>query len=184
MTMQTPADWSPQTAPIDYVLFQGQKTPGLADVEGAGSPRKWDERGGYALSGATVVFTGLGLAEFKVKIRLYSTKDWADWYAFKPLVDKPPIGRRPRALDVWHPFLEGHGIKSCVVLDVSQPERTDDTGEWTITIECKEFRRPKIQYSKPEASQATPGDPVDQYIEQLTGQVNALSAPPPPPGNR
>lgn len=167
--------WDPITKPVDYILLSGKRSPGLAEVTGATSPRRYDERRGYGLSGATVVFRGIGLTRFTVKLRLYTEIDWADWDAWKPLIDRPPVGTRPRSLDIWHPHLEALEVKSCVVEDVAQPEQTAD-GEWTIELKFIQYRRPVLALAKPEGSKAAPVDPVDQRIEQLTKQFQDLAA--------
>lgn len=173
--------WDPITQPVDYIDLGGQRSPGLAEVVGASSPRKWDERRGYGLSGAIVVFRGIGLARFSVKLRFYTPEDWAGWYAWKPVVDRPPLGTRPRALDIWHPLLEAQQITKVVVEDVGQPEQTDD-GEWTVEIKFIEYRRPKIALAKPEGSQATPADPMEAEILRLNELVldlkHQLAGPP------
>lgn len=133
-------NWTPLTSQIDYIKLAGRRSPGLADVSGAGSPRKWDVRKGYALSGATTVYRGMDVARFKVTLRLYSEQHWEDWHAWKALVQRPPSGVRPRALDIWHPVLEECGIKSAVVENVGQPRQTGDSGEWSITIDFIEYR--------------------------------------------
>ena len=58
-TLLTMADDKPYQ---DYIVLAGQRSPGLAVVRGSDSPRKWDVRNGYGFSGATIVYTGLGLA--------------------------------------------------------------------------------------------------------------------------
>jgi hypothetical protein len=161
--------WNPLAQPVDYILLSGQRSPGIAEVTGASSPRRYDERRGYGLSGATVVFKGIGLTRCTVKLRLYTEQHWADWEAWKPLIDRPPLGSRPKALDIWHPFLEALEVKSVVVEDVSQPEQTDD-GEWTIEIKFVQYRKPTLALAKPEGSTAAPVDPVDQKIENLHNQ--------------
>jgi hypothetical protein len=165
--------WNPLDQPVDFIKLAGDRSPGIADVAGAGSPRKWDEAQGYGLSGSTLRFTGLGLAKFDVKLRLYTRAHWAAWHAWKRHVQKPPLGKRPRALDIWHPCLEDLEIKSVVVEDVLQPELTDDRGEWTIAIKFIQFRLPKLTLAKPEASKAQPLDAADQTIGNLIGIVDA-----------
>jgi hypothetical protein len=172
--------FDPLIAPVDSIVLAGQKSPGIAEVIGAGSPRKFDVRKGYGLSGGFVIFRGNELAEFVVKIRLYTVEDWVAWHLWRPLVDKPPIGERARALDIQHPQLEDLKIRSVVVKDVDQGEQTDD-GEWTFTIKFLEYRSPKLALAKPEGSAATPRDPVDSIIEDLASQFTALAGPPPPP---
>ena len=173
--------WNPISAPCDYIKLAGKRSPGLADVVGASSPRMWDKRQGYALSGTFSVFHGCDLAEFSVRLRLYSVADWDAWHAWKPLVDKLPTARGGNGpdsgcLDIWHPLLEDLGIKQVGVAKVKQPDQTDN-GEWTIEIEFIEFRHPKVTLAKPESAAATPVDPIEeQVIKPLMDQVNKLAA--------
>jgi hypothetical protein len=164
------ANWNPLDEPTDKVIMAHKPTPGLADIVGANSPRDWDEMRGYALSGARLRFRGIKLCHFSVKLRLYTTQDFDDWLAFKPIVDKPPLGRLPRAIDVSHPILIERGIGAAVVEDLIGPDQTDD-GEWTIEIKLIEFRKPKRTISTPEASAATPVDPIDQRIGDRAAQI-------------
>ena len=166
--------WNPFDEPIDFVLIGGQKTPGIADVEEAGSPRAWDERRGYGLSGATLVFRGLELAAFKVLVRLYTAEDWAAWHDFAPIVARPPEGERATALDVTHPLLEAVGIHAAVVTDLVQPKQTRD-GEWTIEIRMKEFRSPVVAVTPVDASTTAateaPQSDEQRLIARLAAQV-------------
>lgn len=166
--------WNPIDTPVDKVIFAGRPSPGLADVVGADSPRDWDERRGYGLSGATLFFRGVKLSHFSVKLRLYTVQDWVDWYAFKPIVDKPPLGKRPRAIDISHPFLEDLGIRAVEVENVGAPEQTDH-GEFTVELKLIEYRRPKFTMSKPEGAEATPVDPVEQEIAKNSAEIAALA---------
>lgn len=134
-------NWNPIDEPIDTVLIAGEKTPGIAEIEDAGSPRDWDERRGRGLSGASLVYGGLPLAPFKILLRLYTVRDWAAWHAFAPRVQRPPTGERGQALDITHPILEEVGITSFVVTNLLAPKQTRD-GEWTIEIQCQEYRAP------------------------------------------
>ena len=166
--------WDPITGAVDYVLLAGRRSPGLAEITGGASARQWDERRGYGLSGARVVFRGVKLSRPTLKLRLITAQDWVDWEAWRDLVTKPPPMVRPRAMDIWHPLLEQIGVSSVVVEDLSQPEQTGD-GEWTITIKLIEYREPVYALAAPTASQEQAQDPVDAQIERLTAQVQALA---------
>jgi hypothetical protein len=166
--------WNPITDPVDYVLFAGRRTPGIAEVSGGSSPRKWEERKGYALSGARVVFRGLGLAKPVVSIRLYTRADWDEWESFKIIVQRPPSMTRPRAIDVWHPLLEEIDVRSVVVEDVSQPEQRAD-GEWVVTIKLIEHRAPTFALASPDGSQAQETDPYEQRIAANSARIAALN---------
>lgn len=135
--------WNPFEQPIDYALVAGRRTPGLCDIEGAGSPRQWDERRGYGVSGATLVYRGLKLSTFTMRLRLYGEGDFRAWHEFEPTVARAPTGERAQALDIVHPLLEEVGIRSAVVEDVLAPQQTAD-GEWTVEIRWKEFRQPRV----------------------------------------
>ncbi len=89
--------FQPITSPVDYALLASQRTPGICEVTAADAPRRWDERRGFGLSGARVVYRGAGLSRPILVLRLYSDQDWEDWHAFKPLVLREPS---PQAADV------------------------------------------------------------------------------------
>lgn len=167
--------WNPIEQPIDKVVMAGKLTPGIAEIVGANSPRSWDERGGYGLSGALSVFTGIKLAHFSIRLSLYTIEDWNDWHAFKAIVAKPPYGKRPRAIDISHPILDDVGIRAVGVEDVLGAEQSD-AGVWTIEIKCIEFRKPKVALAKPEGATATPVDPVEQKIALKNAEYDALAA--------
>lgn len=167
--------WNPIDEPIDYVLLADQRSPGIAEIRNANSPRRLRRRNGYGLSGATVIFLGLALSEPILVLRLYSREDWEGWQAWRPLVQRPPLGERARALDIWHPILEMQGIRSVLIEDVSQPIEDDD-GVWTIEIKMVEYRRPEFTLSEPEGSQDTPTDPIDRLIDEQSATINQLGA--------
>jgi len=169
--------WNPFVNPIDFVLFAGKRTPGLADVVGPSSPREWEERRGYGLSGARLRFLGLKLSHFSVKLRLYTAQDWTDWQKFRPIVAKPPLGKRPKAIDIAHPILVDIGIRAVVIEDVGGAEQTDD-GEWSIEIKLIEWRKLKPSLSTPDGATATPVDPIEQKIAENTKTIAQLLAAP------
>lgn len=152
----------------DYVLIMGTPTPGRATVIGGNSPRKWDERGGHGLAGASTIYTGDQLAKFKVQIDLWEPEHFVLWKAFSPIVKKPPKGVKPIALDVIHPVLSDIDITQAVVVDRSQLTQIED-GLWSTTIDFLQYRKPMPVLAKP--AQAIPGastspaqDPPDPDI--------------------
>lgn len=167
--------FNPYRDPVDYILLAGEKSPGVAIVSEASSPRQWDERKGFARSGARVVFRGIGLSHFTVTLRLASESDFDAWEAWKPLVDRPPVGERARAKDIWHPILEDLGISSVVVEEVIQPTQNEN-GIWDAVIRFIEYRRPVRILEPIEGSEEvpTPLSEDDLVIRALTGQLTAL----------
>ncbi|WP_437799524.1 hypothetical protein [Sorangium sp. So ce693] len=168
----------------DVIVLAGQRSPGQAQVNGAGSPRNWDERKGYGLSGAYLVFTGDGLASFQVRLLFWEPQHFAQWETFSQLLARPQRGTRPKALDYFHPYHEPLGIKSVVVEDVLQQDQIEP-GLWAQDIKFKQYRAPKPILSKPEGSTAQLNEPkaedeLDQVIVELCeefknpGSVNVL----------
>lgn len=157
--------WDPITNPVDYFLLVNKKSPGIAEIVGANSPRKWDEQQSFGWSGATLRFAGLGLAKFEAKVRLYTKAEWADWKEnFEPILLRPPTGKKPKALLIWHPFLVDKQIFMVVVADVIGPTQIE-SGVWEHTIQFVQYRERRFQLAKPDAAKDTPKDPIDQVID-------------------
>jgi len=177
--------WNPLQHGTNYAIIQGVKTPGVLDVVGADAPRKWDERPGYGLSGAWLIYCGDGLSHFSLKFRLYSVQDWLDWWAFHPIVAKrpKPVVRGDQfyaavdAISIWHPYLDALGIHSIVVENELEPVLTEDTGEHTIEVKVAQFRAPKgPAAAKPVAAKPTPApDPVEQKIIDNNNIIQRLA---------
>lgn len=163
--------FNPITEPVDYILLANRRSPGIAVLSNVTSPRRWDERRGYGLSGARVVFRGIGLARPIVTLRLLTEADFDAWHDWRSIVQRPPTGERGRlALDIWHPILEDLGITKVVIEDVLQPKQVAD-GEWNIDIKMIEFRLPTPSLITAESANERPTDPGDLTIENLTEQV-------------
>lgn len=163
--------WNPIEEPTDFAVVAGQRTPGLCDVKKAGSPRRWDKRRGYGLSGSTLVYRGTDLGEFSLCLRLYTVDDWNAWHAFKGVVRRPEAGRRATALDIVHPQLAEVDITSAVVLDVLAPVQTSPEGEWTIEIPMQEFRRPVVTVAPVAASSPRTENNADLALEREIDRV-------------
>lgn len=164
----------------DFLWVAGKQMPGLVSFPAPGtSPRKWDERNGVGLSGATIVFTGLGVANFTTRLTLISSAEFALWEDVKDLVAPPPQGQRPKIVDVVHPLLQEVGIRAAGVEDrvMFQPE--DETGSWFVDIKWKGYRKPLPQIgtgdaSKSAANGTTAKDAGDEQIQALLKQLQGL----------
>jgi hypothetical protein len=167
--------FDPITKPVDFVIIAGQRTPGIATIEGAGSPRQWDERKGYDLNHATLRFRGKKLAHFSIKIRLATPEDFAAWATFSRVVLAVPVGGRG-ALDVSHPILADLDIGSAVVEDVLQPT-PGETGEHTVEIKMIERKPPSPAGSTSAGSVNTPTpNPLQAEIDSNSARIRMLNA--------
>lgn len=167
----------------DFILLAGLRSPGQATVTKAGAPRKWDERTGYATSGAWLIFMGSRLTNFDVVLEMTDDDtDWLDEQKFMALLETPPIGQRATSYQIIHPALNRAPVRvtSAVVLDASQWEQ-DDLGLWTMRINFQAFRAPLPAIGKPTASihdaakkVPTVRDARDEKIQRLMQQTNEL----------
>lgn len=174
--------WSPLRQPFDQAVLAGRVTPGLVDFDGLSSPREFEERGGFGVNGATIVFRAKKLCHFRMTFRLYTEEHWAEWNAFAPFALQLPLGKNARALDIVHPLTEQMGIRSIVLDDIVAPVASDDTGEWSAVLSCIEYRAPTFGASKPEGSEDKPPDPnadlqskLDKGAERLAKLWDQLS---------
>lgn len=175
--------YKPLDNPVDYILLAGQRSPGLATVTNANSGRDLQERKGFGLGGAHVVYKGIKLVKPKVILRLVTPEDFDGWEQWKPLLDRAPTGTRARAMDIWHPVLEDQGVTAVLVEDVGQLERTKEDGEWSVTISFCEYRPPMPALSTPSGSDTTTLNANElaitareAEIADLNREVNARAA--------
>lgn len=168
--------WNPIDHPVNHIEITGKPSPGHAVVGGAAIKRKWDERGGIGIEGSTIVLMKLELVSFDVKIRLYTTADWAAWDAWKPLIHKVPNRYKPLALDIYHPILAELKIKAVVVEAISQFVEVEDSGVWEVTITFKTYRKRRpLPLVKPEGSEAPkPQDPFEQMMVNNSAEISKL----------
>lgn len=184
-------------SPWDYpsawrsVILNDKPSPGLC-VECYGSnPRKWDTKAGTATSGATVTYSGDGLAQFPVRIQLgwegrgfpSRTEQWNQWVEWAVML-RPPSEKNPDALRIWHPNLDLLPVPISAVIVVGDGPKgprqvADGVWEWEITFQ--QFRRPKPASATPKGAKGGGGggqqkkDPTDQMIDDLTKQVQGLA---------
>lgn len=169
--------FNPITSPVDHVILQGQESPGICVIEGAGSPRQWDERRGYGISGATSIYKGAKLVHFSLKFTLWTAEHFAEWATFSQLLMRPPTGTRPTVMAISHPILEDLGVIHVAVEDLLQPVQ-DDTGGWVYEAKMIQYRRPRPALARPDGSEGGPevDDAGDRAIANRTATVESLGA--------
>ncbi|MBN9161516.1 MAG: hypothetical protein J0I07_11165 [Myxococcales bacterium] len=141
----------------DYILIGTDPSPGNVTITAPNSPRNWDERKGYGYSGASLVFTGNGLAVFDGVFRFWDEAHSVLWdaYATRHFM-APQLGLKGTSIGIYNPVLvkPPHKITQVVVTDVKGWTQVDD-GLWETVVSFKEFRPPKPALVKP-----TPGIPA------------------------
>ena len=180
-TLAPPSPINPieNSTAFDYILLAGDWSPGICtEIAGASNPRKWDERAGTGQSGATIVYSGDGLAKFTCKLLFWLPEHFAYWEIWKARL-VPPTEKNPSALDIYHPYLDMMPVpvRSVVVTDCKAPVQKGD-GFWEVEIAFLQYRPAKPAGAKPGSSKSGAQgkkDPVDGMIEDLTKQMGDLA---------
>jgi hypothetical protein len=175
----------------DVITIAGQMAPGIVlDVAGASRVNNWDIRKAYGMSGATVVFTGAGLAKFSVSIGLWLPEHFTQWETFAVVLRKRPkvsafiptigISGAAAAVKISHPILAELGILEAVVEEEMALKQVED-GLWSKEVKFIEWRQPVFAIGKPEKADAGPADEkpdkADVMTNNLLGQIDKLSRP-------
>jgi hypothetical protein len=166
------------SAPIqDFIILSGEVSPGTCEIVNAGSPRTWDKQKGWGYSGATLVYTGDDLSDFDVIVTLWEKggQQWADWYKFAKILEKPPTGVRAKALEIVHPVLNRPPLKitQVVIRDVGQPVQSK-TGLWTIRISMTAYRGALPALGRPNGNIPRASTGIDPF--ESDPQIQALIA--------
>lgn len=171
----------------DFIILQGQKSPGRATVRVAGCPRKWDVQAGFGISGGSMTFHGEEVpSEFEVEIALWEDEHWADWNRFVKLLAVPPnrsllgapspaaaisdpllkaaASSPMKGLDIKHPRLNRRPllITTVVVRNVTSFERSK-TGLETCTITFSKWKPPRLALAKVDGKIPAAGAPIDPF---------------------
>ncbi len=150
---------------VNALRIGGVYSPGLCEVRRASITYNWDERKGFGISGAWLVFGGKSLSKFDTLFTIITEEDrlafdgWAKTRVAPNLYVQPqtngaflPALPRPKALGVSHPLLSELGITQIVPIAIHQWEEGKGSaiGKWTKLIEWYEFRAPKPAIGKPD----------------------------------
>jgi hypothetical protein len=152
---------------------------GYVKIVGAGAPRVLDIRAGHGQTGATVLYKGETLSEFSIDFYLVETSDWDEWFDFRPVLAKPPVGAAAKALPVYHPYLATLGIDAILVMDEGQPEEVDETGLHKVSVKVVQWKKPTPTIGLPKgASQTefpTPQTAGEKKLQQLGAEYDNLA---------
>lgn len=179
--------WNPYDFPVNKFKLAENWSPGVCvGPEGAMVARAIDERRGYGIDFAFVVFYGRKLAHFKTNLILWDRKSWDEWQTWRVLINTVP--RRGAvntaangnydpalAMTIWHPQLVPLGITSCMVENEPQEQPTGTKGVYVVPIEFVQIvTKPRAAVAKLEASKDSPLDPMDQLIADKRKQLTDM----------
>jgi hypothetical protein len=172
----------------DYVVIEGERSPGKCTVLGFTSPRGWDQRKGYAQSGATLVPTGDELGSGELLFEFWDEQQMPAWYAFAAkYFDKSvrlvPGSNQPRALGISHPVLAAPPMRvTAVVVSDATALSKDELGLWSCRIALIQYRKPKPALAAPsgaippaQTAQPTAQDAADREMAEKLAIFQGLA---------
>lgn len=164
---------------FDLILLGDAASPGVVTLSGHDREQNIDVKQSDGQKGATTTWKGTAVAGFTATFYLtidpiQGIDDFELWDAFAEVIWStvpPKSGKKPVALDVYHPDLERNGIKS-VFLKKMGGMVHDGKGGATIAVEFSEYFPPK-PVSTGTASKSSKVDPNDP-LTKAQAQFDAL----------
>ena len=164
--------WDPTTQPVDVFTLGGFISPGTAVIRDGKTKNKIEDRHPLGAGGAFVIYNGSELSTFTAELTLTTSEDFQRWPEFRAIVDTPPTGVRPKALQIAHPILSDIGITAVLVEGRTQLTQQDDNS-WTVEIYFKQYKRPKPMRSAPAGEKKKKNqeeDELDKEIRRLSSE--------------
>lgn len=173
----------------ETIVLAGLESPGIATVTAPTLETGWDQQQGKdpAKPGESVQNGTKGL-EIQVELKLWKDPSlgidhFAEWDTFRDQILKLPTKKGdPKALDVYHPLLEGMDISSVVVKSFSNPQ-PDGTGLGVAKLVLLQYlpSKPKGSGGKPKGSKGNqkgdPPDPNADVKQALEDEVDTYNSP-------
>lgn len=125
----------------DAIVLAGRRSPGRARLTVAKRSYGWDEQKAKGNDGAETVKNGSSLVKFSCELFLWNDGErdcFAEWEAWKGVLDTTVDPKSPKALDVYHPELDELGVRS-VVVQSRGALHPDGKGGATVTIDFLEY---------------------------------------------
>lgn len=159
----------------DKLIVAGRRSPGVVRLSGPGLVIGWDIQNATGFSGAVTRRINEPLKEFEAEIELSNevddlgVSDFDLWDEFEQLLRSTVVpGKKPFAVDVYHPDLARVGITAATLKSIGMLA-LDGKGGGRIKVAMIEHRPPKP--NKPVASTKTEGD---KKIDQANAELKAL----------
>ena len=169
----------------DSLYLVGQKSPGLCTFDGLPTRDEgWDIQappggGGFTIHKRTAPIV------FKVKLYLWKGDDdqggqvdhFAAWETWKKVLFTPVKPNSPKALDIYHPQLEGlnPAIRSVVIKSHTDPGPDGKGGAWVeiVMLEYRPFiRKPVKQLVGTTTSKNDPNAALKAQVAQAVADFN------------
>lgn len=147
----------------DTFLLAGEFSPGRCRFNFPTRVEGWDNQQPKGSRGGESVHNATPLIDFDVEIYIWRDRGkgvdhFARWEAWAPLLGTPVAKNAQKALDIYHPQLDGLNVTSVVVKTWTQPQ-PDGKGGATVKIKFAEYAPHKeAANGKPNGSKSFHGE--------------------------
>lgn len=155
------------TSDWDTAVIEGVVTPGLVHITVSRGP-KWDRKVAKGQTSEKQTFTGYPSANLKIRFRLWTEQQVADFEArILPLLEPTPSKEAPKGLSIVHPVTAARKVAAFLVDDdgLEGPTLNDDATFVEYTAKC-------FEYQKPAPAPAGPGKPGLSPCQQAKAEYD------------
>lgn len=135
----------------------GVFSPGVVTLSGHDDVVEWDVKAAEGQKGASLTRKGSKPRTFKASIFMATEEQFAQWPAFRDMVNSTTKGTTTVAVDIYHPDLAAAGITSVVKGTIAGPVYA--SGGVTRVVTFQEYAPPKAAGGSPGGSKAKGPDP-------------------------
>jgi hypothetical protein len=142
--------WDEAPDLYDTCTIAGVALPGLVKIAGTLS-RKLDKKNAKGADGATITDDGANAAEIELSVIMWDAGQWTAYQELLPLINPIQTKGKLSPVDVVHPVLALHGIRSVYVEEVTLPQAGNIPQTREFKIKLVEWR-PAPKTPKPSKS--------------------------------
>lgn len=129
----------------DTFVLSGKRSPGICKFPSIPRVEGWEKQVPKGTTGGITVHNNQPPIDFEVEIYLWKDENvdhFARWEEWKTILMTPIKKNNPKALDIYHPQLDGIGVRS-VVPSTRAEYVPDGKGGATVKWKFLEYRPPK-----------------------------------------
>ncbi len=159
--------------PWDILFVEGTGAPGITECSGA-PERKADKQSPAGKNGGAPVLHGRKPATFETTTRIWTPDQWDTWQGIQEAFWPKGGAGTVQAVDLYHPYLSGLGIRSGIAQSVTGPIVVNGVG--TMKVKWLEF----VKGGKKSATKRPAGSQVSvrqEFVPGSSGQVAADGTP-------
>lgn len=149
----------------DVVTIAGFTFPGVANVSGE-PKRKLDKKNAKGADGRTITDDGADGVDIEVVIQIYTAEQWYNYQLAIPFIDPNQQKGKLLPVDIIHPALKLHNIRSMYVESMTLPQTNGTPQVREVRIKATSWAPPP---KKPKKSKSSTPDESEVVVDRSEG---------------